>query len=420
MNISFEYLLSLSSVKYFRIEKADAIYSEFSIIDEPNYSKNKVVYFANYSSDIRWYSNTFDRRVLLKRLVEKQKDWLYIVEDKNYLDSMINVIVIDNMDEYINQLNIKLISNINAKIIGVTGSVGKTTFCRFLEAIIPHSQCISVKRLTSLGIADFILNRLDCNTKYIIAEIGLYYANQVRYISKILKPMIGIILNVYDMHYGWNGIVDKEGILRDKYDISIYSSSFLFARQLECKNYEEYLTAMPYLPKTRVSVDWILSVEYILDCLNIHKDDKYSYIVKKISENKLCMRMHRYSINGSLVFVDSHSSIAGYFQAISDNYYYSSMLIIMSFKFDKENVHENIVKIVGTFSRYNKVIVSKSLKTYFRNMRIDNVSFAPIKNIITFIDNNNVVFIHDPEGKRFSLKFFSDGKENNNLTIAST
>ena len=77
------------------------------------------------------------------------------------------------MDELLQEIN----KNTSFEVIGITGSVGKTTFARMLNdalSINDITQVIISKRLTPLIIYDFYFNKLQKETKYIIAEIGLF------------------------------------------------------------------------------------------------------------------------------------------------------------------------------------------------------------------------------------------------------
>ena len=73
------------------------------------------------------------------------------------------------------------------------------------------------------------------------------------------------------------------------------------------------------------------------------------------------------------------------------------MLVILSLNFPKEeNVRTNIELIKETFSHYTKICISNRLIRYFgkNNKRIQYINE---KNLISEIQNEKVVFLHDPK-----------------------
>ena len=93
--------------------------------------------------------------------------------------------------------------NSSAQIIGITGSVGKTTLKNLVAFILksygkvyhsPHSYN------NKFGVP-FSLSNLKKNIKYGVFEIGMDKKGEIENLSKIVKPEIGVITNISGAHF---------------------------------------------------------------------------------------------------------------------------------------------------------------------------------------------------------------------------
>jgi hypothetical protein len=117
------------------------------------------------------------------------------------------------------------------------------------------------------------------------------------------------------------------------------------------------------------------------------------------------------------LFLDTHSSIAGYFQAMSDHNYTNAILAILSLHFGTEPLLDNLRLIFETFGRFQRVVIEKGLRKYFSSFVSENVVFVSYRTYFEEIMQSSIVFLHDPEAKRISRNFESRWKA---LTTAST
>lgn len=104
----------------------------------------------------------------------------------------------------------------NIKVIGITGSAGKTTTKEMLFSIL-KSQGKSVCTRTYIdpvyNIPNTILRALP-GTKYLILEMGVEYPGEMDFYLWLAKPDIGIITNIFPAHTEFLG--DIEGVFREK------------------------------------------------------------------------------------------------------------------------------------------------------------------------------------------------------------
>ena len=85
----------------------------------------------------------------------------------------------------------------SARIIGITGSVGKTSTKDTLYYILSKSKktyCSRKSFNNDFGVPLEILN-MSNQTEIGIFELGMNHKNEIKKLSKILKPEIAIILN---------------------------------------------------------------------------------------------------------------------------------------------------------------------------------------------------------------------------------
>lgn len=99
----------------------------------------------------------------------------------------------------------------NLKVIGITGSQGKTTTKDLLHHILESiGPTISPENSfnNELG-APLNLLRCDEQTKFCIAELGARHIGDIKNLSKIVKPDIGIVLKVGSAHLAEFGSIEN-------------------------------------------------------------------------------------------------------------------------------------------------------------------------------------------------------------------
>jgi len=91
----------------------------------------------------------------------------------------------------------------NLTAVGITGSYAKTSVKEFLSAILSSKfKILKTKKNenSEIGIARCIFNHLTHNYEIFIAEMGAYKKGGIEFLSKIVKPKIGIITGVNEQH----------------------------------------------------------------------------------------------------------------------------------------------------------------------------------------------------------------------------
>ena len=107
----------------------------------------------------------------------------------------------------------------NLPVIGVTGSVGKTSTRRMIESVlsIAGKTCGTQGNLNNdIGLPRTLLT-IDRTHQFAVIEMGMNHAGEIRYLANITKPDIAVITNIGTAHVGNLG--SREGILRAKLEI---------------------------------------------------------------------------------------------------------------------------------------------------------------------------------------------------------
>jgi len=97
------------------------------------------------------------------------------------------------------------------KVIGITGSSGKTTTKDLLASILSsRAECVWTKASfnNELG-APITLLECDWQTKYCILEMGARHQGDIAALCEMAKPNVGVVLRVGTAHLGEFGSVEK-------------------------------------------------------------------------------------------------------------------------------------------------------------------------------------------------------------------
>jgi len=109
---------------------------------------------------------------------------------------------------------------INAKIIGITGSSGKTTVKEMLAQILSEKYSVGKTEANNNNHIGVPLTILNTNEKHqvLVAELGTNHFGEIPYTANILSPDYGLITNIGDSHLEF--LKTKNGVWKEK--------SFLF------------------------------------------------------------------------------------------------------------------------------------------------------------------------------------------------
>lgn len=129
-----------------------------------------------------------------------------------------NLVIVDNMEEFLMNLAKPIREKMNIPIIAVTGSVGKTS----TKNIIADMLSLKYKVLktngnlnTPIGLALTLLRIKD--EEIAVIEMGMNHAGEISKLSNFAKPDVAVITNIGTAHIGNLG--SRENILKAKLEI---------------------------------------------------------------------------------------------------------------------------------------------------------------------------------------------------------
>jgi len=113
------------------------------------------------------------------------------------------IIKVKNTFHALNNLAKATRENTSAQIIGITGSVGKTTLKNLIGFALENYGNVyrSPHSFNNKFGVPLSLSNLKQNTKYGVFEIGMDKKGEIYNLSKIVKPEIGIITNISGAHF---------------------------------------------------------------------------------------------------------------------------------------------------------------------------------------------------------------------------
>ena len=100
----------------------------------------------------------------------------------------------------------------NLKVIGITGSYGKTSTKEFLTTILSKKyKVLSTKehQNSEIGIAKCILNNLTEDYEIFVVEMGSYAKGGIKLLCDIVKPQIGLVVGVNEQHISLFGSLEN-------------------------------------------------------------------------------------------------------------------------------------------------------------------------------------------------------------------
>ncbi len=129
------------------------------------------------------------------------------------------VIYVKNLYSYLTSLAVRKRDLYTGKVVGITGSAGKTTLKETLAFFLKKNFVISYSEKSynnKLGVLISILN-LNLKSNYSIFEIGTNNFGEIKNLTKIVKPAEIFITNIQSTHLEY--FKSKNNIAREKADI---------------------------------------------------------------------------------------------------------------------------------------------------------------------------------------------------------
>jgi hypothetical protein len=169
-----------------------------------------------------WYSVPFDRTGAVRT---PREGHVFLVDGRVDAtlpaEALVGVphIRVPDVHGAVEALREYVVATVDPRVVGVTGSVGKTTTVALIQDLLdrlePCARAYS-KRLTPLTLASCLINDLEPEHRFLALEYAMHRRHHVRELARLLPPDFGLLLNLRPDHKGMGGITSLEEIVRAK------------------------------------------------------------------------------------------------------------------------------------------------------------------------------------------------------------
>ena len=140
-----------------------------------------------------------------------------IVDDKKYIRSKDKrIIYVKNTIMGLKKISKNIIKNYHGNVIAVTGSNGKTSTTNIISNTLTNCSSTIGNFNNEIGMPVSIMNASPKSSDIVI-EIGASKTGDINYLSKILKPCIGVITNIGSSHL--EKLTNINGVLNVKSEL---------------------------------------------------------------------------------------------------------------------------------------------------------------------------------------------------------
>ncbi|MBE6148359.1 MAG: hypothetical protein E7167_02555 [Firmicutes bacterium] len=221
---SLKLIKELLNIKSIINVPEDIIFDYLRIVDlnKVKYEEtaNNVLFFFTYSTDKditdEFIINPFDQRKKANDIIKNNPDYVYVIDEITFNNleeenKKAKFIVVDNILDSIDKLFNYINQNKRAKVIAVTGSVGKTTAVGLIENVVSQKYNvfrIYSKRITPIILKANVINFITNDVDYITIEMSIYHHDHVEILSDLLHPDIAGLIGVDSSHLEFFNSVD--------------------------------------------------------------------------------------------------------------------------------------------------------------------------------------------------------------------
>jgi len=156
--------------------------------------------------------NNFDGHSFIKECIQKGVRTFvvnseFLANNPRFFDKYdVNVISVKDTLKGLNDLALAYRRDFlpNVKIIGITGSSGKTTTKFFLAQMLSHKYDVKFSPKSfnnNIGVPLSILS-MDSKTDVALIEMGMNHKGEIKELSKIATPDVGVVTNIGFAHIG--------------------------------------------------------------------------------------------------------------------------------------------------------------------------------------------------------------------------
>lgn len=194
---------------------------------------------------------SFNGNAFAEKALDKGSAYAVIDEKEYALEVNDRIILVDNCLETMQQLANYHRRKIGTKIIGITGTNGKTTTKELITAVLSEKYnvlCTQGNLNNHIGVPKTLL-RLTPEHDIAVVEMGANHPGEIKTLVNIVEPDYGIITNVGKAHL--EGFGSFEGVIKTKGELYDYlrtnhGTVFIDGGNEHLVNISEGLTLVKY------------------------------------------------------------------------------------------------------------------------------------------------------------------------------
>ncbi len=377
-------------------------------------SPKHVLYFVVYEDNpdqLGWYDRAFDRSLNLPKLINN-KQVVAVVNNRVPNNQVVGLryIRVKNIYQAIDTLRQYVLAQIHPLVIGVTGSVGKTTAIALIQNVVGKQfNCgrIYSKRLTPLTLSSWLVNFLESSHQILALEYLMYRKYHIDMLIDLLRPNIGVFLNVKRMHLGVEGINTLEDIIEgkralvEKSQVAILNLDDPFVSRLQRTGDIGFSLVDP-MADVYISTDnkdVILLLNYAGQVIRFVPYVKTTLFYQQACTAALAgsylgmsaesiqrgleefspaeQRINWINIHGEKILFDGDVTYGARMMALAEHHYQSSILLIHSLDFGGQIVDNQIDDVTTVFAHFSKVRILETeenraliLRYGWKNLRL--------------------------------------------------
>lgn len=231
---------------------------EFDYVDVLGFSSkpeiathSKVLWCVTKSTtreDLSWYGTPFDRSAKVAEVSSDHRDWVILTDSGQVADTVPDrCILVPHVTKFLERLHHHVMTMVTPVVVGVTGSVGKTTCAALFEDVFSQygkTLRIYAKRITPLSLFEMVINRLEVEHQYIVMEYAMFHTWHIAELARLLEPTVGVLLNISTEHLGVDGIRSSRDILISKKRL-LERATYSFVEQEVAHQFDEDLKGIP-------------------------------------------------------------------------------------------------------------------------------------------------------------------------------
>ena len=268
----------------------------------------------------------------------------YVVSSKVLKKYKKKTIKVKNEISFLNQFARLKRENSLAKIVAITGSAGKTSLKNLIKELLQkfektHSSPRSFNNHLGVPIS---LSNLSTQDKFGVFEVGMSAAGEIKKLSKLIKPHIGIITNIGEAHI--ENFKNIKGIAKAKAEIidTIKENGTVILNRDD--NFFSYLYKKSKLRKLKV----------ITFGKNKNSDVFPIKIIKKNNSSEIFLKIKDQKLNLEIKNINIYNVLASL--AVIHEFNLNLDHIKKTFKFSEPTEGRGKTHIISRYSKRFKLI----------------------------------------------------------------